>query len=75
MIRVLSQGEHQFLFAIINLVSFLIKLVEYLVKNSYSVTVLNNFRKETSDREKKHIYLEVFNNLTFILGNPPPPPP
>ncbi len=56
---------------IINLVSSIINLVEYLVINSYSVTVLDNFRKETSDRAKKHIFLEVFNSLTFILGNPP----
>ncbi len=56
---------------IINLVSFIINLVEYLVINSYSVTVLDNFRKETSDRAKKHIFLEVFNSLAFILGNPP----
>ncbi len=39
---------------IINLVSLKINLVEYLVINSYSVTVLDNFRKETSDRAKKH---------------------
>ncbi len=56
---------------IINLVSFIINLVEYLVINSYSVTVLDNFRKVTSDRAKKHLFLEVFNSLTFILGNPP----
>ncbi len=54
----------------IKLVSFVINLVEYLVINSYSVTVLYNFWKETSDRAKT---LEVFNSLTFILGNPPPP--
>ncbi len=35
---------------VINLVSFIINLVEYLVINSYSVTDLDNFRKETSDR-------------------------
>ncbi len=58
---------------IINLVSFIINLVEYLVINSYSVTVLDNFRKETSDRAKQLSFLEVFNNLTFILGNPRPP--
>ncbi len=46
---------------IINLVSFIINLVEY------SVTVLDNFRKETSYRAKKHPLLEVFNSLTFIL--------
>ncbi len=57
---------------IINLVSFIINLVEYLVINSYSVTVFDNFRKETSDGAKKHLFLEVFNSLTFILGNPPP---
>ncbi len=56
---------------IINLVSFIINLVEHLVINSYSVTVLDNFRKETSDRAKKHLFLEVFNSLTFILENPP----
>ncbi len=56
---------------IINLVSFIITLVEYLVINSYSVTVLESFRKETTDRAKKHPFLEVFNSLTFILGNPP----
>ncbi len=56
---------------IINLVSFIIYLVEYLVINSYSVTVLDNFRKETSDRVKKHLFLEALNSLTFILGNPP----
>ncbi len=56
---------------IINLVSFIINLVEYLAINSYSVTVLDNFRKETSDRAKKLLFLEVFNSLTFILGNPP----
>ncbi len=55
---------------IINLVSFIINLAEYLVINTYSVTVLDNFRKETSDRAKKHLFLEVFNSLTFILGNP-----
>ncbi len=57
---------------IINLISFIINLLEYLVINSYSVTVLNNFWKETSDRAKKHLFLEVFNSLTFILGNPLP---
>ncbi len=41
---------------IINFVSFLINLVEYLVINSYSVTILDNFRKETSDRAKKHLF-------------------
>ncbi len=56
---------------IINLVSFIIYLVEYLVINSYSVNVLDNFRKETSDRAKKHLFLEALNSLTFILGNPP----
>ncbi len=49
------------------IVSFIINLVEYLVINSYSVTVLDNFRKGTSDRPKKYLFLEVFNNLTFIL--------
>ncbi len=56
---------------IINLVSFIINLVEYLGINSYSVTVLDNFTKETSDTAKKTLFLEVFNSLTFILGNPP----
>ncbi len=56
---------------IINLVSFIINLVEYLVINSYSVTVLDNFRKETFDRAKRYLFLEAFNSLTFILGNPP----
>ncbi len=56
---------------IINLVSFIINLVEYLVINSYSVTVLDNFGKETSDRAKKASFLEVFNSFTFILGNSP----
>ncbi len=41
---------------IINLVSFIIDLVKYLVINSYSVTVLDNFRKETSDRAKNHFF-------------------
>ncbi len=59
---------------IINLVSFIINSVEYLVINSYSVTVLDNFRKETSDSAKGLFFVvEVFNSLTFILGNPPPP--
>ncbi len=58
---------------IINLVSFTINSVEYLVMNSYSVTVWDNFRKETTDSAKKHLFLEVFNSLTFILGNPPTP--
>ncbi len=58
---------------IINLVSFIINLVEYLVINSYSVTVLDNFRTETSDRAKKNLFFEGFNSLTFILGNSPPP--
>ncbi len=44
---------------IINLVSFIINLLEYLVINSYSVTVLDNFRKETSDRAKKHFFGEI----------------
>ncbi len=57
---------------IINLILFVINLVEYLVINSYSVTVLDNFWKETSDRAKKHLF--VFNSLPFILGNPSPPP-
>ncbi len=56
---------------IINLVSFIINLVEYLVIHSYSVTVLDNFRKENSDRAKHNLLLEVFNSLTFILWNPP----
>ncbi len=56
---------------IINLVSFIINLVEYVVINSYSVTVLDNYRRETSDRANKHIFVEVFNSLTFILGNLP----
>ncbi len=55
----------------INLVSFIINLVEYLVINSYYVTFLANFRNETSHRAKEHIFLEVFNSLTFILGNLP----
>ncbi len=41
---------------IINLVSFIINLVKYLVINSNSVSVLDNFRKETSDRVKKHFF-------------------
>ncbi len=56
---------------IINLVSFKINLVEYLVINLYSVTVLDNLKKETSDRSKKHLFWQVFNSITFILGNPP----
>ncbi len=60
---------------IINLVSFIINLVEYLVINLYSVIVLDNFRKETSDRAKKHHFLEVFNSLTVIMRNPHPLPP
>ncbi len=34
----------------------IINVVEYLVINSYSVTILNNFRKETSDRAKKEFF-------------------
>ncbi len=41
---------------IINLVSFIINLVEYLVIDSYSVTVLDNFRKDTSNRAKRHLF-------------------
>ncbi len=52
----------------------MINLVEYLVINSYSVTVLDNVRKETSDRAKKLPFLEVFNSLTFIVGTPSPHP-
>ncbi len=52
---------------IINLISFIINLVEYLVISSYSVTVLDNFRKETSDRAKKDFLGEVFNSLTFMV--------
>ncbi len=59
---------------ILNLVSFIINLVEYLVINSYSVTVLDNFKKKPLTEQKKHFWGEVFNNLTFILGNLPPPP-
>ncbi len=75
--RVLPQGERQFLFAIrvgcvvVWPIFSTSNLVEYLVINSYSVTGLDNFRKETFDRAKKHQFLEVFNSLTFILGESP----
>ncbi len=59
---------------IINLVSFIINLVEYLVINSYSVTVLNNVRKETSDRAKS-IFFGGIQQPHFHSGNPTGPPP
>ncbi len=37
---------------ILNLVSFIINLVEYLVINSYSVTVLDNFKKKPLTAQK-----------------------
>ncbi len=59
--------------SIINLVSFIINLVEYLVINSYSVTVLDNFRKETSDRAKS-IFFGGIQQPHFHSGESPPPP-
>ncbi len=58
---------------IINLVSFIINLVEYLVINSYSVTVLDNFRKETSDREKSIFFWRYSTASLSYWGIPPPP--
>ncbi len=58
---------------IINLVSFTINLVEYLVINSYSVTVLDNFRKETSDRAKKLFFWGI-QQAHFHFGESPLPP-
>ncbi len=60
---------------IINLVSFIINLVEYLVINSYSVTVLDNVRKETSDRAKKAFFYGGIQQPLFHSGDLPPPPP
>ncbi len=60
---------------IINLVSFIINLVEYLVINSYSVTVLDNFRKEVSDRAKKVFFGGGIQQPHFHSGKSPPPPP
>ncbi len=49
---------------IINFVSFIINLVEYLCMiNTYSVTVLENFRKEISDRVKRHLFLEAHGGI------------
>ncbi len=75
--RVLPQGERQCLDlwyeALLtqgNLVSFIINLVEYLVINSYSVTVLDNFRKETSDRAKKHLFWRYSTASLSFWGKP-----
>ncbi len=56
---------------IINLVSFIINIVEYLVINSYSVTVLDNFRKETSDRAKRHFFWRYATTSLSFRGIPP----
>ncbi len=53
---------------IIHLVSFIINLVEYLVINSYSVTVLDNFIKQTSDRAKKAFFFEGIQQPHFHSG-------
>ncbi len=58
---------------IINLVSFIINLVEYLVINSYSVTVLDNFRKEISDRAKKLLFLEEYSTASLSFWGIPSP--
>ncbi len=58
---------------IINLVSFIINLVEYLVINSYSVTVLDNFRKETSYRAKRLFFFRYSTASLSFSGIPLPP--
>ncbi len=58
---------------IINLVLFIINLVEYIVINSYSVTLLDNFRKETSDRAKSIYFWRYSTASLSFLGIPPPP--
>ncbi len=55
---------------IINFVSFIINLVEFLVINSYCVTVLDNFRKETSDRARKHLFWRYSTSLLSFWGPP-----
>ncbi len=56
---------------ILNLVSFTINLVI----NSYSVKVLDNFRKETCDRAKKTSFFGGIQQPHFHSGESPPPPP
>ncbi len=60
--------------SIINLVLFIINLVQYLVINSYSVTVLDNFRKETSDRVRKHFFVGRYSTASISFWGIPPPP-
>ncbi len=48
------------------IVSFIINLVEYLMINSYSVTVLDNFRKETFDRAKKASFSSLDEGLMKV---------
>ncbi len=54
---------------IINLVSFIINLVEYFAINSYSVTVLDNFRTE----QKSIFYWRYSTTSLSFWGIPPPP--
>ncbi len=55
---------------IINLVSFITNLVEYLVVNSYSVTVLHNFRKETSDSANSILFMRYATASFSFWGIP-----
>ncbi len=42
--------------------------------DSYSVTVLDNFRKETSDSAKKLLLFFGYSTASFHSGESPPPP-
>ncbi len=55
-----------------NLVSFIISLAEYVI-NSYSVTVLDNFRKETSERAKKSIFWGRYSTASLSFWGIPTP--
>ncbi len=62
--------------SIINLVSFIINLVEYLVINFYSVIVLDNFRKETLTQQRsiffggiQHPDVHSGESPTYMVGH------
>ncbi len=51
----------------------MINLEEYLVIKSYSVTVLDNVKTETSDRAKKAYFWGGIQQPHFHSGESPPP--
>ncbi len=60
---------------ITNLVSFIMNLVEYLVINSYFVTVLDNFRERNLWQSKKAYFFGGIQQPHFHSGESPHPPP